>query len=198
LREEERLRIRRDLHDGLGPTLAGIVLGLEQARVRVGTDPAVASSTLAQLSDYAQAAVVDVRRLVHDLRPAALDERGLSAALTEAAGRLGAVVVTDPELPPLTSAVEVAVWRIALEALTNAQRHANASRIEVRLGRVGTDLVELAVTDDGDGLDAAAPPGIGILSMRERAHRVGGTLTVAACSPHGTSVRASLPLAASA
>ena len=79
--------------------------------------------------------------------------------------------------------------------MTNAQRHANASRIEVTLGRLGPELVELAVTDDGDGLDAAAPPGIGIRSMQDRAHRVGGTLTVAARSPRGTSVRAALPLA---
>ncbi len=196
LREDERLRIRRDLHDGLGPTLAGIVLGLEQARIRVSSHPAVAASTLAQLSDYAQAAVTDVRRLVHDLRPVALDERGLPAALAQEAERLGAVIVTDPELPQLPSVVEIAIWRIALEALTNAQRHANASRIEVTLECRGSDLVELAVSDDGDGLASSASPGIGIRSMHDRARRIGGTLTVASRLPHGTLVRACLPLPA--
>lgn len=194
LREEERVRIRRDLHDGLGPTLAGIVLGLEQARARVSADPAATATTLAMLSSHAQAAVGDIRRLVHDLRPPALDELGLQGALAEEARRLGVTPDADRELPPLPAAVEVALYRIGLEAMTNARRHAAAAtvRLALRPGRLGD--VELVVTDDGVGVRPGYRAGIGITSMRERAAELGGTCTVSPAVPTGTEVVARLPV----
>ncbi len=198
-REEERRRLRRDLHDGLGPTLAGIALQLDAARNR-SRDPAV-DEILGALRGETEDAIADVRRVVEELRPPALDELGLAGALRERAGRLAGAhgpgadgVVIDVEapeaLPPLPAAVEVATYRIATEALTNVVRHAAARRCMVRLG-VGAQI-EIEVVDDGRGI-GAAPPGVGLSSMRERAAELGGTCTVAAGPGGGTVVRALLP-----
>lgn len=194
LREEERLRIRRDLHDELGPTLAGIVLGLEQARVRVTKDPARTAETLSVLSRHAQAAVTDVRRLVHNLRPSALDDLGLRGALAEEAQRLGVqTVAAAAELPALPPATEVALYRIGLEAMANARRHSSATTVRLVLERAAGSHVRLIVSDDGIGLDPADPAGIGLSSMRARAAELGGSCSIEAAVPHGTRVVAQLP-----
>jgi signal transduction histidine kinase len=198
-REEERRRLRRDLHDGLGPTLAAMRLQLEAGERLVGSDPDQAREMLHRLVAEAEAAIADIRRLVYELRPPALDELGLVGALREQASRLEdggfLTLVEAEELPPLPAAVEVAAFRIASEAMTNASRHACASRCAVTLGMNGN--LELVVCDDGRGLPDAATPGVGIASMRERAAELGGSCVVERGASGGTTIRAQLPLASS-
>jgi two-component system, NarL family, sensor kinase len=195
-REEERRRLRRDLHDGLGPALAGITLQLEVARNQLGGEPAPAREKLLELRAHTQAAIADIRRLVHDLRPPALDELGLLGALREQAARLDGrlrVTVDGPgSLPELPAAVEVAAYRIGLEALTNVVRHANAHACTVRVSAAGA--LELEIADDGEGLAPDRRAGVGLGSMRERAAELGGTCTIAPGRQGGTRVVARLPL----
>ncbi|MEU7869195.1 histidine kinase [Dactylosporangium sp. NPDC049140] len=191
--EEERRRIRRDLHDGLGPGLAGVVLGLRRARRDIATDPAAVADRLDALTEQVQLAVGEVRRLVYGLRPPALDELGLVGALREQGLGLGDFDVAGPPgALALPAAVEVAAYRIALEAMTNVARHAGAGRASVRITLDGALTVEVA--DEGVGLPDGYRAGVGIASMRERAAELGGDCTVTAAGPHGTVVRACLPL----
>ncbi len=196
-REEERRRLRRDLHDGLGPTLAGMALQLSSARLMFKHDPEAADAVLAQLVEEAQAAIADVRRLVYALRPPALDELGLVPALRLQAERFPGidVVIDAPEaIAGLPAAVEVAAYRIATEALTNISRHANAERCTITLGMNGH--LELEVRDDGDGMASGWRPGVGVASIRERAAELGGTCVVGPDVRGGTRVMARLPLPA--
>jgi signal transduction histidine kinase len=194
-REEERRRLRRDLHDGLGPTLAGIGLGLDL--VAAEPDPVAAGQLLAELRSETNAAVDDVRRLVEGLRPPALDELGLVPAIRQQAERLalrapGLVVrVESADLPPLSAATEVAAYRIAVEAVTNVVRHAGARSCRVEVSANG--VLQLEVVDDGCGLGAQRP-GVGLSAMSERAAEVGGSCTVSTGDDRGTRVLASLPL----
>jgi signal transduction histidine kinase len=194
-REEERRRLRRDLHDGLGPALAGMAMQLDVARAKAG-DPQV-EAVLGELRSEAQDAIADIRRVVYELRPPALDELGLVGALREQAARLGdasglKVSVEAPDdLPPLPAAVEVAAYRIATEALTNVSRHAHARHCSIQIALNGGLLLE--VGDDGRGI-GDGPAGVGLSSMRERAAEVGGSFTAEAKAGGGTLVRARLPL----
>jgi signal transduction histidine kinase len=196
-REEERRRLRRDLHDGLGPALAGAALKVEAAENLFHSDPRAAGKLLADARGEMQAAVADVRRLVYGLRPPALDELGLVGAIREQADRIGANgrlrvdVSAPPDLNGLPAAVEVAAYRIALEAMTNVARHADAATCTIRLA-VGREL-ELEVVDDGRGLPEGHRAGVGIASMRERAEELGGSCNLAAAAS-GTRVLARLPL----
>ena len=202
-REEERRRLRRDLHDGLGPALAGLTLRVDTARNTVGGDPAV-DRALIELRDDVQEAVADVRRVVEDLRPAALDDLGLVGAVDALARRLGAgplrvTVATEGPLPSLPAATEVAAYRIAQEAVTNAVRHAGpqAATVRVCLGTLAGRLLTVVVEDDGCGRGQAstAPArGNGLGTMREWAEELGGALTVDDRPEGGTVVRARLPL----
>ncbi len=198
-REEERRRLRRDLHDGLGPTLAGLTMRAEAAQALDGTGSPGAGQLLDEIITDAQTAVADVRRLVEGLRPPALDTLGLAGALdAHLAGRPGGegplVRFAPPrDLPPLGAATEVAAYRIAVEAVANARRHARAGTVEVSLARHGDRLV-VRVDADGRGLAAGTPGGVGMHSMRERAEELGGTLTVGGRPGGGTRVRADLPL----
>lgn len=191
-REEERRRLRRDLHDGLGPTLAGIVLKLDGVRSLVSSDPVMAEEQLLELRANAQDAIAEIRRLVYELRPPALDELGLVGSLRERAATLGARIEAPDRLPALPAAVEVAAYRIALEGMTNAARHAQASECVVRLSLGGA--LEVEVSDDGCGIAPGTRPGIGLVSMRERASELGGTLDVGPAGRQGTRIRARLPL----
>jgi signal transduction histidine kinase len=194
-REEERRRLRRDLHDGLGPTLAGIALGIDTVRRALPQASAGPADLLISLREEAERAVSDIRRIAYNLRPPVLDERGLAGALREHATRLGGATVTVPApLPPLPAAVEVAAYRIAIEAMTNASRHAPGAAIEVRLSVNGG--LELQVADAGTGLPAGFRAGVGLRSMRERAAELGGECVLSPRDPHGTVVRAHLPLEA--
>lgn len=199
-REEERRRIRRDLHDGLGPSLAAQTLALDAAADRVGDDPGTARELLEGLKQETQHLVADIRRLVHELRPPALDELGLAGALVahvaqvDGTGSLAVRVRTDPDpLPGLSAAVEVAAYRIAREAVTNVLRHADATRCDVRLA-VTADALDVRVVDDGIGLPVVPGVGVGMRSMRERAEELGGTFRATDVAGSGTEVVATLPL----
>jgi two-component system NarL family sensor kinase len=197
-REEERRRLRRDLHDGLGPTLAGLTLGLDTARARSAGQPEL-QELLGRLKAETQRAVTDVRRIVYGLRPPALDEFGLVGSLREEIGRLRheapQLAVTlealgeDPA--DLPAAIEVACYRIVTEALTNVTRHARATRCSVRI-ELNHDL-SVDVCDDGVGLPEGWRTGVGIASMRERVAELGGKLEIQPCLPHGTRITACLP-----
>ena len=199
-REEERRRLRRDLHDGLGPALAAQTLKVGAARSLLRRDPDAADARLAELEGDLADALADVRRLVYNLRPPALDELGLAAAIRQAAsdyagGPDGTRIWVDaPErLPPLPAAVEVAAYRIVQEALTNVVRHARARECLVTL-RLATGALEVEVVDDGAGLPAPHRSGVGLSSMQERAAELGGSCSIAAQPAGGTRVLARLPL----
>lgn len=201
VREEERRRIRRDLHDGLGPVLAGLGLSLEGVSDLVESDPERAREFLCELAESVHATIADVRRLVYELRPPALDDLGLLGALRQHISSIarhpGDVVVTvdaPDELPELPAAVEVAIFRIAMEALTNVERHAYAQRCTVRLKL--DEEIELTVEDDGVGINGHAC-GVGIPSMRERVLELNGRWSLDARYPTGTRIRARLPLSSS-
>ncbi len=199
-REEERRRLRRNLHDGLGPQLATVTLKLDAARNLLAREPHAADALLTGLKAQIQAAISDIRRLVYDLRPPALDELGLIPAIQEQAvsyGQTGlSVSLEAPEtLPPLPAAVEVAAYRIVQEALTNIVRHARTRSCRVRIS-IGEKL-QLEIADDGIGLPEDRRTGVGLSSMRERAAELGGTCTVEPSGPAGgTRVLACLPLPA--
>ena len=209
-REEERRRIRRDLHDGLGPVLAGIAMKMDAARNLLSTDPKAADEPLGDIKAQAQSAIADIRRLVYELRPPALDELGLVSAIREYATQLSntsagngahagatmlAVSINAPhKMPPLSAAVEVAAYRIAMEALTNVARHAAAARSNVRISDGEGGMLELGITDDGVGIPADFHAGVGISSMRERAEELGGTCVIEPLAQGGTRVLARLPL----
>jgi signal transduction histidine kinase len=198
-REEERRRLRRDLHDGLGPALGGVGLRIDTARNLAAREPAEADKLLKQAREDVTTALADVRRLVHDLRPPALDDVGLAGAVRQQAARLrspGLTVTVDggEELDRLPAAVEVAAYRIASEALTNVVRHAKASTCRISLRSDGGRLV-VEVRDDGVGIAAGTPAGVGLVSLRERAAELGGDCRIECPDERGTVVRACLPLA---
>ncbi|MEP6813238.1 MAG: sensor histidine kinase [Actinomycetota bacterium] len=193
-REEERRRIRRELHDGLGSALAGIALTLEAAHNSADSD---IDELIEGARDQTHAAVADVRRIVRDLRPPALDDLGLVDALRAHAEKLSPLRVEfelDPDLGPLPAAVETALYRVACEALTNVVRHARAGWCRVTL-HVGDGGVVLRVEDDGDGFTVPAEPGVGLRSMRERAAELGGRLTFGRAERGGAVLELWLPSA---
>lgn len=200
-REEERRRLRRDLHDGLGPRLTGIAFTADAARNLAQSDPRATERLLETLRAETTAAIESIRELVYAMRPPALDELGLAAAVTQAAasmrarsGDLMRTVVRVDSVGQLPAAVEVAAYRIAVEALTNVARHTDSAEATVVLTRVGANLV-VEVTDPVPGT-GTWQAGVGLSSMRERAEELGGSL-VARSTPAGGRVRAELPLAQS-
>ena len=198
-REEERRRLRRDLHDGLGPMLGSLTLKLDVAEDMLERDPDAARALLRGLKTQTKSAVVDIRRLVYALRPPALDDLGLIGAIRETAAQYGAnglrISVHAPEeLPPLPAAVEVAAYRIAQEAMTNVVRHAGARECVVRLSvDAVSEALFLEVIDDGRGLPPEPGRGVGLSSVRERSAELGGECVVEAVPAGGTRVRATLP-----
>jgi two-component system NarL family sensor kinase len=220
-REEERRRLRRDLHDGLGPALTGIAFKADAARNTLAGQPEMAGDLLVALRGDCSAAIADIRRLVYGLRPPALDDLGLLGSLRQQSDHLlrpgdseGIAVRLDaPDgLPPLPAAVEVAAYRIITEAMNNAARHSSASRVEVRLAVDGVSGLTIEVADNGQGpADGAAShgalshgalshgagggwsPGFGLTSMAERAAELGGTCQ-AGPGQGGGLVTAVLPL----
>lgn len=196
-REEERRRLRRDLHDTIGPTLAALNLRAGALRTTIACDPAQAVAEMGELREQIRSVITDIRRVVYDLRPPALDELGLLPAIREQATQFSGhglqVLVEAPEqLPPLPAAVEVAAYRIVLEALTNVARHAQAQRCWIRLSVA--DQVYIDVTDDGVGLPDAYRAGVGIGSMRERAAELGGMCELRPAPSGGVRLLAQLPL----
>jgi two-component system sensor histidine kinase UhpB len=199
--EEERRRISRELHDDTAQSLTSLLLyakALEQ-----GDAPSAVREALAELREEVARSLEGVRRLARELRPSALDDLGLVAALEgytlELARRTGLSVRFEPacggdRLPPH---VELALYRIAQEALTNTAKHAAAARVEVGLVRE-PGAVSLTVCDDGRGFDPGRLPsadrGLGLFGMRERAELAGGVLTLTSTPGTGTTVAARLPL----
>ncbi|HEY6408520.1 MAG TPA: GAF domain-containing sensor histidine kinase, partial [Ktedonobacteraceae bacterium] len=199
-REEERRRLRRDLHDGLGPMLSAIMLNVGLVRSLYQRDPKTTGALLNQLEEEIELVIGDIRRVVYNLRPPALDELGLTGAIREYVARFGTeaqslkvTVETPASLPALPAAVEVAVYRIVQEAVTNVIRHAQAQSCLVRF-LVEHDL-QIEVSDEGKGIEETDRAGVGLTSMRERAEELGGTFTIRKTTPCGTQVTACLPLA---
>jgi len=197
-REAERRRLRRELHDGLSPSLAGMSLALGAARRSMGPVPDDAERLLANVQDEAARSWRVVRGILDDLRPPGLEELGLVGALEDRARQLFrpddfVVDLVADALPPLPGAVEIAAYRIATEAMTNAARHSHGHHCHVEITANGR--LDIVVTDDGSGV--TAPPGIGVRSMTERAADLGGWVHVEPADGHGTVVHAALPLAMS-
>lgn len=196
---EERRRLRRDLHDGLGPRLSGVAFTADAARNVVVGDPARAQELLATLRAETVTAIEEIRQLVYDMRPPALDELGLVPALRQRAAGLctagGAPVRVDFQVgepvSDLPAAVEVAAYRIVVEALANVARHTTSATASVRV-LAERDGLHLCVEDAG-GPGGAWSPGVGLSSMWERAAEVGGSVS-AGPTPHGGRVLAVLPL----
>jgi signal transduction histidine kinase len=196
LREEERRRIRRDLHDGLGPALAGLTFTLEAVRNLTESDLRRADELLVSATEQVQTMIGDVRRLIYGLRPATLDQLGLAASLRGLASQESSpgtsVTIDAPSsLPQLPAAVEVAAYWIAQEALTNVRRHAHAQTCSVRVA-VEPTVLRLEVADDGGGFTSGST-GIGLHTMKERAAEIGGTCEIGSRAGGGTLVTASLP-----
>lgn len=200
-REEERRRLRRDLHDGLGPQLASQTLMLDALEKRIGQDPAAATRLLSDLKKQSQASIQDIRQLVYNLRPPALDELGLEGAVREMAtaqesSGLEIFVIARPPITQLPAALEVAAYRIIQEAITNVSRHAKARNCQVLLtitGGKGHKQLKIEVVDDGVGVPGDRLSGIGLFSMRERAEELGGSFGIEPGTSGGTRVTAVLP-----
>ena len=199
-REDERRRLRRDLHDELAPALAAVGLRLDLARQSVRTKPELAEATIDQARHEIRAVIAGIRRMSRELRPPALDSLGLAEAVRQQAdalqGDAGAstriTVVVKDALPVLPAAVEVAAYRIAVEGMMNVVRHAGATACEVRMTLVGNELA-IAVTDNGGGIDTSGE-GVGMRSMKERAAEVGGDVTIDSERGTGTVLLARLPV----
>jgi two-component system, NarL family, sensor kinase len=195
--EGERRRIRRDLHDHLGPTLAAVALELEGAGLEADGVSQSLRERLVEATRRVRDVVGDIRELVDGLHPAVLDELGLRRAVEELARPLTSTglrvdLQTDGDLEELPAAVETAAYRIVAEALTNVVRHASASRC--RIGLAYSDgVLQVAVEDDGQGIDSTVRPGVGLRSMRERATELGGRLEVSTSSMGGAQLAASIP-----
>jgi two-component system NarL family sensor kinase len=193
--EEERRRMRRDIHDGLGPTLASVTMRLELARSLMHSDPATAGVVFDGLVQTHHHALRDVRRLIDGLRPPVLDQLGLVPAVRERAARLsGGVTITveaDEDVASLPAAAEVAAYHIISEALTNVVKHSGATECAVRLRR--DDDLRIEVADDGVGLPPDYHAGVGLRSIRERCAELGGSADIRTSDGGGTVVTARLP-----
>ncbi len=195
-REEERRRIRNDLHDGLAPTLSALQIQLSAIRSLMREHPDQAEAIITEMREELRGATAEIRQLVYDLRPPRLDDLGLVGALkstrTQHQSLQLEVAAPDP-LPGLSAAVEVAVYRIASEAIHNVVKHAQATACEVQI-EVRNDSLVLRVIDNGKGISGSDPEGVGLRSMRERALELGGNLTVEPHEPAGTCLTAQIPL----
>ena len=201
-REEERRRIRRDLHDGVGPILASLLQRLDAVRLLIPRDPEKAASIAEALKGQVKSTIADIRRLVYALRPPVLDELGLVSAIREytadyqGAGSLQVTLNAPETLPRLPAAVEVAAYRIVLEAFANVVHHSQATKcdITIRLEAQQTgSLFCVDIQDNGQGLPEKHHAGVGIVSMRERTSELGGSIYIEASKSIGTRIRACLP-----
>jgi two-component system, NarL family, sensor histidine kinase UhpB len=194
--EAERLRVARELHDEIGQTLTAVAI---QAGRAAHGDSELAQA-LREVADGVRASLDEVRRIARELRPEALDDLGLVNALIALSTRIGAQGgprvrrELQAQLPPLSPDIELVIYRVAQEGLTNALRHSGAREITVSL-TADAESVTLAVTDDGEGLPTQLPrDSSGIAGMRERALLVGGMLSLASVPGQGTEVRLTIPI----
>jgi two-component system sensor histidine kinase UhpB len=193
--EEERARVARDLHDEVNQSLTGLLLRLEAAREAA---PPELEAELAETKALAHQAMRELLSLARQLRPTALDDLGLVAAIGGqveqlARGEIEAELDTEGDFSSLGDDAQLVVYRVAQEALSNAARHSGAGRVDVRLRRRGDD-VELEVADDGRGFAFdESEGGLGLAGMRERALLIGGELTIESRPGRGTTVRLTVP-----
>ncbi|RYP82858.1 hypothetical protein EKO23_20885 [Nocardioides guangzhouensis] len=195
-REEERRRLRRELHDGLGPLLTGLGLNLDAAQSYLQRDPARAASCLGNAKEASALVIGSLREVVYGLRPPALDDLGLVGALRLQVNRIAgdagvSLELQAPDRLALPAAVEVAAFRTVVEAVTNAVRHSSGSRITVEIVP-GPDDLTVTVCDDGATTEPWRP-GVGLTGMRERAAELGGTFR-AGPTPEGGRISAAYPL----
>ncbi len=194
-REEERRRLRRELHDGVGPSLAGMALQVETLASRLGPDAELTSRAMV-LREQLQQTAREVRRLVNGLRPAAVDDFGLAEALQNLArldGENGRVAVhVADDLPDLPAVVESSAYRIAAEAVTNSLRHGRPSQCVIEVA-ASDGWLTIEVRDDGTGFGPETASGVGLQSMHERTAEIGGEITITSAPGEGTSVVARLP-----
>jgi signal transduction histidine kinase len=199
--EEERQRIARELHDGPVPVLAGLNIRLHTAGKRLDREEHPLAGEIRELAEQVQASSRDIRRLIHDLRPSALDELGLVPALRQHLAHceheqdlvIDLVADEGQRLPP---PLETALFRIVQEAVNNVLRHARAQHLAVTLLH-RADHIELCVADDGQGFDSQLPRSgkhVGLWSMRERVEQVGGQFEVRSVPGQGTTVTVRVPL----
>ncbi len=194
--EEERARVARDLHDEVNQSLTGLLLRLEAVREAA---PPQLEPELAETKALANQAMRELLSLARQLRPTALDDLGLAAAVAGQVEQLGrgevdASFAAEGDFSDLGDDAQLVVYRVAQEALSNAARHSGAGRVEVRLRRGGDGGVRLEVADDGRGFAFdESEGGLGIAGMRERALLVGGELTIESRPGRGTTVRLTLP-----
>jgi two-component system, NarL family, sensor histidine kinase UhpB len=195
--EGERLRVAQELHDEIGQTLTAVTIQAERA---ADGDPALASQALRRLADAVRESLEEVRRIARELRPEALDDLGLVNALIALCTRVGnqdgpsVRRELQGELPPLPADVELVVYRIAQEGLTNAWRHSGADSVTVSL-EADAETVTLRVADDGKGMPVELPRGTaGMAGMRERALLVGGRLSIRSRPEQGTELRLTIPV----
>jgi len=201
-REEERRRLRRDLHDGLGPSLAATLLKIGSARALLASQPETTDKLLGEMENDIETTLADVRRIVYDLRPPALDQFGLVGALRAYAETCESDTLTvhldaPDSLPTLPAAVEVAAYHIGREGLTNVVRHAAAQRCTLRLWvdeGGGDGRLHLTLQDDGRGFATGTPAGVGLAAMRERAAELGGLCTIEGKPGTGVQLTAELPI----
>jgi two-component system sensor histidine kinase UhpB len=194
--EGERLRVAQELHDEIGQTLTAVTIQAERA---ADGDPALASQALRRVADAVRVSLDEVRRIARELRPEALDDLGLVNALITLCTRLGAQDgprvrrELQSDLPPLPPDVELVIYRIAQEGLTNAWRHSGADSVTVSL-KADAETVTLRVADDGEGMPPQLPHATaGIAGMRERALLIGGRLSIQSRPQQGTEVRLTIP-----
>jgi two-component system sensor histidine kinase UhpB len=195
--EGERLRVAQELHDEIGQTLTAVTIQAERA---ADGDPALAPQALRRVADAVRESLDELRRIARELRPEALDDLGLVNALIALCSRLDAQDgprvkrELQGKLPPLSPDVELVIYRIAQESLTNALRHSGARSSTVSL-TADAEIVTLAVADDGSGMPDHLPVGTaGIAGMRERALLVGGRLSIETRAGQGTEVRLTIPV----
>jgi signal transduction histidine kinase len=198
--EEERRRLQRDLHDGLGPVLASLYQRLDVASVLVRRDQDAAIALLAELKVQVKAVLSEIRQLVYALRPLVLDELGLISAIREAAiqnsglNTLTISLEAPEDLPHLSAAVEVVTYRVVMEALTNVQSHARAHSCEIHLAIIDKNTLQIEVVDDGCGLPDGYVPGVGLKSIRERTAELGGAYGIEPRTGGGTRLWVRLPI----
>jgi signal transduction histidine kinase len=196
-REEERRRLRRDLHDGLGPTLAAQMFRVGTAQDLLHKNPEKTAKILSDLQDGIEGTLSSIRQLVYELRPPLLDQFGLVGAITDFVSHHDSPVEINlklpAQLPALTAAVEVAAFRIMQTGIDNVVKHAKATHCDVQLSVTNGDL-NIDIIDDGIGIAVNYMAGVGLTSMRERAEELGGTFTIARNKPQGTHLSVSIPL----
>jgi signal transduction histidine kinase len=200
--EDERRRIARELHDETAQTLTSLLVGLRA--VEEARDLGQAQGAASTLRVLVSGALDGVQRIAWGLRPSVLDDLGLEDALERLAADVSRansflvdLQVTGARVPRLPETIEIALYRVTQEALTNASKHASPKAVSILIHRT-PNAVRLVVEDDGRGFDVDAAPSstqLGLVGMRERAHLIGGSMTVESSAGRGTTICVSVPLA---